>query len=58
MHQSNPGAFDPVSADNKHVADDIEAEIGFPVSIEEEMMLEAAELEESEFRGKQAPGTE
>ena len=42
-------ASDPVSDENKQVADDIESSIGRPSSIEEEMLLEAAELEEVEY---------
>jgi hypothetical protein len=41
--------FEPVSDDNKHAADDIEKAVVVPSSIEEEMMLEAAELEEAEY---------
>ena len=41
--------FDPVSEENKQVADDIESSIARPSSIEEEMLLEAAELEEVEY---------
>lgn len=48
MPKDHPG-FDPVSEDNKHAADDIEKAITVPSSIEEEMMLEAAELEEIEY---------
>jgi hypothetical protein len=40
--------------DEKHVADEIEAAISQPASIEAEAMLEAAELEELKF--KQNPG--
>lgn len=52
----HPGNLDPVSEDNKHVADDIEAAIVVPSSIEEEMMLEAAELEEVEFGKRSQEG--
>lgn len=54
MSQNHPEAADPVSPDNKRVADSIEAAVGIPVSIEAEMLLEAAELEEVES-GDQAP---
>ena len=42
---------DPSELDKaeKHVADDIEAAIHQPTSIEEEAMLEAAEIEEVEY---------
>ena len=40
---------DPVTADNKQAADEIERVVSRPSSIEEEMLLEAAELEEVEF---------
>ncbi|NIV58376.1 MAG: hypothetical protein GWN25_35105 [Actinobacteria bacterium] len=43
--------FDPVSEDNKRAADAIEEAVAVPSSIEEEMLLEAAELEEAEFGG-------
>ncbi len=52
MEASKGDAFDPVSEDEKHVADEIEAAVAIPSSIEEEMMLEAAELEEAEFGDK------
>lgn len=54
MTQSPTEPTNPVSPDNKRIADGIEAEIRIPVSIEEEMMLEAAELEEVEY-GDQTP---
>lgn len=54
MSQNHPGSPNPVSPDNKRIADDIEAEVRIPVSIEAEMLLEAAELEEAEY-GDQAP---
>lgn len=38
-----------VRAANKHAADEIEAAVPIVSSIEEEMMLEAADLEEVEF---------
>jgi hypothetical protein len=53
MTSHHPEPFEPASTDNKRIADAIEAEVHVPVSIEEEMMLEAAELEEAEY-GDQA----
>ena len=41
--------YEPVSEENKHAADEIEAAVTIPASIEEKMMLEAAELEEVEY---------
>ncbi len=55
MSEHHPESTDPVSPENKRIADGIEAEVGIPVSIEAEMLLEAAELEEAEY-GDQAPG--
>lgn len=49
MGERHQGQPDPVTAENKRVADEIEAEVHMPVSIEEEMLLEAADLEEIEF---------
>ena len=40
---------DPLELDEKHVADEIEKAIPQPTSIEEEAMLEAAEIEELKF---------
>lgn len=54
MIPNHPDPSDPVSADNKRIADAVEAAVHIPVSIEEEMLLEAAELEEAEY-GDQAP---
>jgi hypothetical protein len=49
--------FEPVSDENKRAADEIEASVFQASSIEEEMMLEAAELEEAEF-GTTEPAVE
>ena len=43
------GDREAVEADEKRVADEIEETISHPVSIEEEAMLEAAEIEELKF---------
>ncbi len=48
-HRHQNPAEDPAE---KSVADAIESVIGKARSIEEEMLLEAAELEEMEFRGE------
>ena len=49
MSDSGREGFDPVTEDNKHLADEIEEAVSVPSSIEEEMLLEAADLEEIEY---------
>lgn len=48
MREDHPSQFRPASDDNKRVADDIEASVVAPSGIEEEMLLEEADLEEVE----------
>lgn len=55
MERTDHDRFEPVSEDNKHAADEIEAAISIPSSIEEEMLLEAADLEEVEYGGSSGP---
>ncbi|NNC39744.1 MAG: hypothetical protein HKN80_03090 [Acidimicrobiia bacterium] len=54
MERPMDGDKDELELEEKHVADEIEAAIPQPASIEAEAMLEAAELEELKF--KQDPG--
>ena len=49
METKPGGNIDPHEADEKHVADEIEKAIKKPTSIEEEALLEAAEIEELQF---------
>lgn len=49
MQGRDPMASLSENDDNKRIADEIEKAVAAPSSIEEEMLLEAAELEEAEF---------
>lgn len=51
--EKKPGSdADPLEVEEKHVADEIEKAITHPTSIEEEALLEAAEIEEVKFGDK------
>lgn len=49
MRKDHPSQFHPASDDNKRVADEVEGVVVAASSIEEEMLLEAADLEELEM---------
>lgn len=49
MRKDHPSQYHPASDDNKRVADEVEGIVVVPSSIEEEMLLEAADLEEVEM---------